>query len=158
MTWFKENANAVLKSGRLEDATTTTTDHPFAKANDIPLNISRHIVLIDIQSLLSFLPSSVTSTSYHMYDPLPPPDSESGYDIEERMRNQPDLSEERTGFISTIIRNLLGGRHGTEETALMLEEILGRVHNQYADARGVPGAFPGDDDGSEDDSMDEIVR
>lgn len=47
--------------------------------DELPLNICRHIYLLDERSLLHFLPKEITSASHLSFDPLPPPDSLPSY-------------------------------------------------------------------------------
>ncbi|KAI9495455.1 transcriptional repressor TCF25-domain-containing protein [Zychaea mexicana] len=139
LSWLKENARAV--ANKLQNAYKRVD---CAQNEEIPLTISRHIVLTDIQQLLSYLPSSVTSESYHMYDPLPPPDSVVGYDLDDRMRQAGSADQ---GFLDNILRNLLGGRRLPADR---MREIRGLVQQarEQQNQRGdqLPGAFPQDDD------------
>jgi hypothetical protein len=129
----------------------------------VPLSVCRYIVLTDIRQLMSYLPSSVTDSSYQMYDPLPPDDSVTMYDINERMR----VAGRGMGFMSDTrglmdrLRGLLGQNDQIpdEEQAQIrqlmneLEVIRGRNAGQ------APGAFPADDyvdDAVFDDLDDEI--
>lgn len=116
----------------------------------VPLSVCRYIVLTDVRQLMSYLPSSVTSSSYQMYDPLPPEDSVTMYDINERMRLNRSggvgLMPDARGLLDRL-RGLLGQNNQipAEDQAQIrhlmneLEAIRGRTAGQ------APGAFPADD-------------
>ncbi|KAL7310429.1 hypothetical protein PS15m_009933 [Mucor circinelloides] len=130
---------------------------------NVPLSVCRYIVLIDIQKLLSYLPSSVTSSSYQMYDPLPPTDSETMYDINERASFMSGAASYLGGTptdpqsLMNMMRNLLTGNRlppGSQEEVQRLLVELERLRTENANQ--APGAFP--DDGSQDDEYPELVQ
>lgn len=133
---------------------------------EVPLSVCRYIVLVDIQKLMSYLPSSVTGSSYQMFDPLPPADSVTQYDIEERMRSSGggignairNLPTDARGLVA-MLQNLLGGGQGAQLPQMTQDQIrqimaeLEQVRLQRADQ--APGAFPGGaDDFEEEDEED----
>lgn len=116
--------------------------------DEIPLSVCRYIVLIDIQKLMSYLPASVTSQSYQMYDPLPPPDSTTMYDINDRMRARGNGSgtPQEVGGLINMLQNLLrqGGERMPPATPELMRQMMAQleqVRRQRADQP--PGAFPG---------------
>ncbi|CEP12095.1 hypothetical protein [Parasitella parasitica] len=131
---------------------------------NVPLSVCRYIVLIDIQKLLSYLPSSITSSSYQMYDPLPPADSETMYDINERMRSRSSSSFSRIPTdargLMEMMRNMLGANQlpaGDQEQVRQLLDELERLRRENANQ--APGAFPvdGEDfDEDEDDNEEDL--
>ncbi|KAI7884726.1 transcriptional repressor TCF25-domain-containing protein [Mucor mucedo] len=147
LEWLKINGDLCLDY---------TVSHPNViqqkllceQKNEIPLSVCRYIVLIDIQKLMSYLPSSVTSQSYQMYDPLPPVDSETMYDINERMRTRGPGG----AGIPDGLRNMLQGILGrnvplpdmTREDIQRMISELERAREERRDQ--VPGAFPGAED------------
>ncbi|KAI7851357.1 transcriptional repressor TCF25-domain-containing protein [Circinella umbellata] len=149
LAWLKENAQAV--STKLNNAHKKVD---CVQNEEIPLSVSRHIVLTDIQRLLSYLPSAVTSESYHMYDPLPPPDSVTGYDLSDRMRQSGASTDQ--GFFDNILRNLLGGRRLPQERMREIQNLVEELREQQQNQRGdqLPGAFPGGNDFDDEDYMD----
>jgi hypothetical protein len=140
--------------------------------HEIPISLCRYIVLVDIQKLLSYLPSSVTGTSYQMYDPLPPADSVTQYDINERMRsggNGLGLSALRNGLptdargLMNMLQNLLRGGRGAQQLPQMTQEQIRQVMAELEQLRlqradQAPGAFPGGDDFDEQDYYEEGQR
>lgn len=140
LAWFKKNALGVSK--QLKD---TTRSLECEQHDAIPLSVSRHVVLTDIQTLLGFLPSSVTASSYHMYDPLPPSDSISGYDINDRMRSGgAGVAGGNGNFFENILETLLAGRR---LPAQRMQEIRQLIEREMQQGGRLPGAFPeeGDD-------------
>ncbi|KAI9249156.1 transcriptional repressor TCF25-domain-containing protein [Phascolomyces articulosus] len=135
--WLKENAQAVSTKLKNAHKRVDCTDN-----EEIPLSVSRHIVLTDIQRLLSYLPSAVTSESYHMYDPLPPPDSVTAYDLSDRMR-QPGPAGQ--GFFNNILQNLLGDRRLPADRMREIHDLVRQVRQEQQNQRGdqLPGTFPG---------------
>ncbi|RCH81654.1 Transcription factor 25, partial [Rhizopus stolonifer] len=115
----------------------------------MPLSMSRYIVLMDQQSLMGYLPSSVTSQSYQMYDPLPPSDSTTQYDLDDRMRTNPMMGGLPTdaGGLMAMLRNLLGQHRmpaADQEHIRQVMTELEQLREQRADQ--APGAFPTDDE------------
>ncbi|RUS22507.1 transcriptional repressor TCF25-domain-containing protein [Endogone sp. FLAS-F59071] len=127
----------------------------------IPLNLSRHVLISDYQSLLHFLPSEVTSQSYHMYDPLPPLDSVSPYGNE----SGNGAAHDPQGMLMVMLRNLLpwgdqaaAGRDAgpgmMNGQGIRMRELAEQIE-AFAAARGaandgrVPGEFPGDEENAE---------
>lgn len=122
--------------------------------DQVPLSVSRYIVLIDIQKLLSYLPWGVTSTSYHMYDPLPPPDSWSSYDPSERahsgagrshrLNDGPPMDDQT---VINAIRDLLATNRLAPASQAEAQALLQELERHRADnVNHVPGAFPADVD------------
>ncbi|KAL0088026.1 transcriptional repressor TCF25-domain-containing protein [Phycomyces blakesleeanus] len=148
--WLKYNIKAVVQMPAKSRISAYTRVPCVEKG--IPLSISRHIVMADVQRLLRYLPSSITSASYHMYDPLPPPDSISSYDINERMssRGRGTQNNSAPGGWIAAMQDLLrgqglggGGRQITPETADMVRRLM---EDMNAAQDRLPGTFPEDDD------------
>ncbi|KAI8579162.1 hypothetical protein K450DRAFT_243065 [Umbelopsis ramanniana AG] len=125
----------------------------------IPLNVSRHILISDIERLLAFIPDEVKQRSHHMHDPLPPLDSISPYnDVDtaegrERNRTRRVLQPGARGNLVNMLNNLLGGAGGRrlgQEANQRLREMIGMLEQQQMPEivqDRFPGAFPDDDEG-----------
>ncbi|XP_065065286.1 ribosome quality control complex subunit TCF25-like [Rhopilema esculentum] len=74
----------------------------------VPYNIFRHIIISDIKEAARSLPPEISSVTVNTYDPLPPPDSISGYTIQRRSHEN-----DADGFLSLFLRSLLPS-FGTE--------------------------------------------
>ncbi|KAL0091440.1 transcriptional repressor TCF25-domain-containing protein [Phycomyces blakesleeanus] len=158
--WLKYNIKAVVQMPAKSRISAYTRVPCVEKG--IPLSISRHIVMADVQRLLRYLPSSITSASYHMYDPLPPPDSISSYDINERMssRGRGTQNNSAPGGWIAAMQDLLrgqglggGGRQITPETADMVRRLM---EDMNAAQDRLPGTFPEDDDADFEEANHEI--
>ncbi|KAI8971451.1 transcriptional repressor TCF25-domain-containing protein [Mycotypha africana] len=135
-------------------------------SDTLPLNICRYMVMMDIKPLLSYLPASVTSQSYHMFDPLPPSDSTTMYDINERMRstnensipslaNLPTTARGLQDMIMNLVRRITDqGRvalnEGDQERVDAMLGELRRLHDNQ-----VPGAFPASGNTEDEESNNE---
>ncbi|KAG0770536.1 hypothetical protein G6F57_005797 [Rhizopus arrhizus] len=130
------------------------------KANgELPQNIARFLLLVDNQRLLALVPSKYTSQSYQMYDPLPPSDSETMYDINERMRSSSLRS------FPTDVREIVDGLQQIwrQGQGRLPPEALGRlrqmmtelVQTQQQEGDQIPGTFPQDDSVEEEDNEHE---
>ncbi|KAI8642380.1 transcriptional repressor TCF25-domain-containing protein [Parasitella parasitica] len=113
---------------------------------NVPLSVCRYIVLIDIQKLLSYLPPNITSSSYQMYDPLPPADSETMYDINERMRSSSTsfgrIPTDARGLMD-MMRNMLGANQLPAGDQEQVRQLLGELERlRRENANQAPGAFP----------------
>ncbi|KAG1120916.1 hypothetical protein G6F42_012650 [Rhizopus arrhizus] len=98
-----------------------------------------------------------------MYDPLPPADSETMYDIDERASFGSGAASYLGGAptdpqsLVNMMRNLLTGNRlppGSQEEVQRLLVELERLRTENANQ--APGAFP--DDGSQDDEYPELVQ
>ncbi|KAL1935499.1 hypothetical protein VTP01DRAFT_4639 [Rhizomucor pusillus] len=146
LEWLKSNAHLVVEKD-LVDASKAHAKVDCVQSDEIPLSVSRHIVLLDIQQLLSYLPSSIKSSSFHMYDPLPPPDSIRAYEHNGRA----------DGPILPGLGNLprwLGELINTHGLRQLREQL--RQHR-------IPGAFPEDEEDVvegqvEDDNADDRLE
>ncbi|CAO3620992.1 unnamed protein product [Cunninghamella blakesleeana] len=138
LEWLKKNIHEVL---------TDTTYHGKAfsklpcqqKKKSIPLNVSRHILFLNRRELMSLLPSNLSLDSFHASDPLPPEDSETGYDVQERMhatRHGPWPRPE--GGVLNLIQDLIG----RADTHPELRQRLNRMFGDVTPGDGIPGAFP----------------
>ncbi|KAI8997029.1 transcriptional repressor TCF25-domain-containing protein [Pilobolus umbonatus] len=145
LQWLKKNGDEILDD---------VVGHPesiqkslLCKQKDhIPLSVSRYIVLTDVQRLMSYLPSEVTSQSYQMYDPLPPADSITSYNLMEQL--QRSTSRRGPGMMN-MLANMFNDMPGN----INYEALL----NQVAQGR-IPGAFPGGEEDEEDEEEDDHVQ
>ncbi|ORZ05263.1 transcriptional repressor TCF25-domain-containing protein [Absidia repens] len=162
LSWFKSNAHHVLKDSSYHNkALTDLPCHYKTKEDDtsLPLNLCRHVLLLDQRELLSMLPRSVTNTTYYANDPLPPPDSTTGYDIDERMRTRRNnrRNETQQGGILAMLQGLLGARQldatQRQQIRQAMDQFTAMTGNNGGDQ--IPGAFPGQDE--EDDDDDEEI-
>ncbi|GAB5588492.1 hypothetical protein Unana1_03392 [Umbelopsis nana] len=176
MTWLLENSHSALAR---YDANETKADadveagldirsksplyFPADVDNDphhgIPLNVSRHILISDIERLLAFIPDEIKQRSHHMHDPLPPIDSVSSIgDVEtaegrQRQRTRHVFQPGVRGNLANMLNNLLvgpGGRRLGQEATQRVRELLGMLEQQQLpglEQDRFPGAFPDDDDG-----------
>lgn len=125
----------------------------------IPLNVSRHILIADIERLLAFIPNEIKQRSHHMHDPLPPLDSVSLYNDtdtaegRDRNRTRRVLQPGARGNLVNMLNNLLGGAGGRrlgQEANQRLREMIGMLEQQQMPEivqDRFPGAFPDDDSG-----------
>ncbi|KAI9286552.1 transcriptional repressor TCF25-domain-containing protein [Umbelopsis sp. AD052] len=125
----------------------------------IPLSVSRHILISDIERLLAFIPDEVKQRSHHMHDPLPPLDSVSPYnDVDtaegrDRNRTRRVLQPGARGNLVNMLNNLLGGVGGRrlgQDANQRLREMIGMLEQQQMPEivqDRFPGAFPEDDSG-----------
>ncbi|KAH8550823.1 transcriptional repressor TCF25-domain-containing protein [Umbelopsis sp. PMI_123] len=125
----------------------------------IPLNVSRHILISDIERLLAFIPDEIKQRSHHMHDPLPPPDSISPYqDVDTaegraRQRTRRVLQPGARGNLVNMLNNLLGGAGGHrlgQEATQHLREMIGMLEQQQVPEivqDRFPGAFPDEEEG-----------
>lgn len=165
LEWLKINGDLILDKV-VANPSTIQVKLSCQEKDQVPLSVSRYIVLIDIQKLMSYLPSSVTSQSYQMYDPLPPADSVTQYDINDRMRQGSGLTRggipTDAGGLLNMLQNLLGRGGGAQLPQMTQDQIrqimaeLEQVRRQSADQ--VPGAFPGGDEEVEEDHYPELVE
>ncbi|KAM3584605.1 hypothetical protein VKS41_003413 [Umbelopsis sp. WA50703] len=175
MEWLIENTHTALARfdassnhadpdviAGLDIRTESVTFYPAGVANDphhgIPLNVSRHILISDIERLLAFIPDEIKQRSHHMHDPLPPLDSISSLgdvdtpEARERQRTRRVLRPGARGNLLDMLNNMLvgpgGGRLGQEATQ-RLREMIGMLEQQQMqplEQDRFPGAFPEDDD------------
>lgn len=80
---------------------------------EISLDVARHVLLSDIPAVTTHLPTHFTSTRMSASDPLPPPDSESQYEL---VSNNPpvlDIPEnERPPWLQNLINEVNPGNPG----------------------------------------------
>ncbi|KAL9544444.1 hypothetical protein MBANPS3_007622 [Mucor bainieri] len=154
LEWFKGVGSSTL-SAVVSQPQTIQQKLLCEEKDSVPLSVSRYIVLIDIQKLLSYLPRGVTSTSYHMYDPLPPPDSEVSYDTRERMSVGSGFRGLRLGnggqmdaqTVINAVRELLASNQLAPASQEEAQQLLQELERHRADnANHIPGAFPADAD------------
>ncbi|KAI8388402.1 transcriptional repressor TCF25-domain-containing protein [Radiomyces spectabilis] len=147
LQWLKQTAHQVKAQDDLAYQQVRCSEN-----RDIPLNVCRHVIMSEIRKCLSYLPTSVTGTDYHMYDPLPPPDSVSGYDINDRIRRGHGSGAQAapTGILARI-QNFLDGMGGnvSPETADQIREMMAEVRRRMDT---LPGTFPDLQDYEEDES------
>lgn len=163
LEWLKINGSQILN--QIVQNPSVIQRKLLCQAKDqVPLSLCRYIVLIDIQKLMSYLPSSITNQSYQMYDPLPPSDSTTQYDINERMR-QTGGGRSRAGDIGNmvnVLRNLLGGadnRGINPENQQQIRQLMAELEQvRRQNAGQAPGAFPGAEDVDIDDQIDAVIE
>jgi hypothetical protein len=162
LEWLKANGSQVLDY--IVQNPGVIQRKLLCQAKDqVPLSLCRYIVLIDIQKLMSYLPSSITNQSYQMYDPLPPADSTTQYDINERMR-QTGGGRSRSsdiGNMMNVLRNLLGGAENrgiNPENQQQIRQLMAELEQvRRQNAVQAPGAFPGAED-TIDDEIDAALE
>ncbi|CAO3593621.1 unnamed protein product [Absidia cylindrospora] len=157
LSWFKSNARQVLKDPAYHNKAVTKLPCQGDDDDTLPLNLCRHVLLLDQRELLSMLPRSVTNTTYYANDPLPPPDSTTGYDIDERMRTRRNhrRSETQQGGILAMLQGLLGGRQldatQRQQIRQAMDQFTAMTGNNGGDQ--IPGAFPGQEDDDDDEEV-----
>ncbi|CAO3702702.1 unnamed protein product [Rhizopus stolonifer] len=152
LSWLTEHSHQTTASFSAQDLK--------CQANgELPQNIARFLLLTDNQRLLSLVPSKYTNQSYQMYDPLPPHDSETMYDINDRMRTQ-------GRSFPTDIRNIVDGLQQLwrEGQGRLPPEAMGQIANlmnnwgqvqQLGDR--IPGAFPEDTEEEEEEDIPDMM-
>ncbi|CAG8451110.1 3284_t:CDS:10 [Funneliformis mosseae] len=96
----------------------------------IPLNLSRYIVISENSKFLAYLPEEVTSGDINLHDPLPPPDGVSPYDA---------FSDSSSTLASTDWENLLAVDLRQLFGNANVQMITERIH-QIADAANLQAA------------------
>ena len=90
--WLVSTAKAT--ASKIEESTAPTSD------DKIPLNVARHLFVMNVPELLSHIPREYLAGAQLASDPLPPPDSVSPYEMRLKMIEQ-QLAQDR------MIRDLL---------------------------------------------------
>ena len=164
-TWLVSTATAT--AGKVEESTAPTSD-----AN-IPLNVARHLFVMNVPGLLGHIPGEYLSGAQMASDPLPPLDSVSPYETRLRIIEQ-QLARDR------MIRDFLNfperaaaeaqdlavdgeGERGVVEEGVNEDEdefeegngegILGHIFENFRNAFSwfQGGVHPGDDEEGEED-------
>ncbi|KAG2232357.1 hypothetical protein INT48_007372 [Thamnidium elegans] len=154
LEWLKINADLCLDYA-IQNPNIIQQKLLCEQKNDIPLSVCRYIVLIDIQKLMSYLPASITSQSYQMYDPLPPADSTTMYDINDRMRTRgiTNVAQQDVGGLINMLQNLLGRIPADNQD--QVRQMMAQLENIRQERAGqLPGAFPGTENDYAEDEDD----
>ncbi|CAI8041377.1 Transcription factor 25 [Geodia barretti] len=81
LTWLEANCRvAVARANDKDPLNTDFRAKAVKRYSRVPRNIYRHILISDLDHVVSALPPDMTQTSINSYDPLPPPDSTCGYE------------------------------------------------------------------------------
>ncbi|KAI8336741.1 transcriptional repressor TCF25-domain-containing protein [Chlamydoabsidia padenii] len=154
LSWLKANTYKVLKDSTFHNKALVGIPHTKGQDSSLPLNLCRHVLLLERRELLSMLPRSVTNATSFANDPLPPSDSTTGYDIEERIRNtnQRNGSNVQNGFL-TALQNLMR----FEQLDPGERQRIRQAINDMTGGDRIPGAFPGLYDGDGDDDDNEVT-
>ncbi|KAI8336928.1 transcriptional repressor TCF25-domain-containing protein [Blakeslea trispora] len=137
LTWLKQNGAIALHQLMVQPTLACQ------QAEGVPLFICRHLVLMDVQSLLHYLPSQ---ESMQMYDPFPPEDSVTQYDLHDRVRSSGTTADPQG--VMGLLRQLLNGngpidpqqQERIEQAMAQLEQLRQQTAHQ------APGAFPQSDE------------
>ena len=116
----------------LRTATLEVTDFSPFEFPPIPMNVCRHILLLDERSLLHYLPKEVTAASHLSYDPLPPADSVASY-----MDTITPEQSSVPSFIQDLLRRILPQGHGhldDEQLAAIMQDF--DMEDEFADPNG----------------------
>jgi hypothetical protein len=82
---------------------------PSQAMESVPLNVARHIFVLNVPALLSHIPREYTSRTQLASDPLPPDNSISPYDT--TMRSMPGMARDE-GALNRWLRGLVRGEQG----------------------------------------------
>ncbi|KZO93809.1 DUF654-domain-containing protein [Calocera viscosa TUFC12733] len=154
-TWF---ASAVLSClVHLDPPSHAREPETQMQKHPTPLWICRHIIVADLNSLITFLPPAVTRDIGMGYDPLPPATSVSAYDDAyfefgdghaggRGWQRMIAGDEGQAGFMERLMQ-LLGGEGGGDAENLALQQALmehiAQQQAQAAAAREGAGIAPG---------------
>ncbi|KAI8883452.1 DUF654-domain-containing protein [Backusella circina FSU 941] len=149
LEWFKKNGNLIMDYP-VEHPEVIQQQLLCKMKNTIPQSVCRYIILLDIQRLLSYLPSEVTSRGYQVYDPLPPVDSEAGYDLNaiQQPQQRGSLANNLNDIVG-MLQNLLNVGDGAldGEAQAQIRHLMGELEQARNTSAGqIPGAFPGAED------------
>ncbi|CAO3614143.1 unnamed protein product [Cunninghamella echinulata] len=145
LEWLKKNVHEVLTNATYHGKAISKLSRQ-QKKHTIPLNVCRHILFLNKRELLSMLPSTLSLNSFHASDPLPPEDSEIGYDIEEHIQStRQGFSQQQQGGLFAMLQNLLAGGPMNANMRARLNQVMGEMAPNMGT---IPGTFPGlsDDD------------
>ncbi|CEI97803.1 hypothetical protein RMCBS344292_11928 [Rhizopus microsporus] len=147
----------------------TEAEHKFSEKDvkcdanqELPINVARFLLLDNNQRLLSLVPHKYTSQSYQMHDPLPPEDSVTMYDINERMRSSGNrfmspFPTDARGLMNALQEMWRQGQGRLPPEALQqvrqLMNELGQIEQQQGDQ--LPGTFPEDNDQDNEEEEEE---
>jgi hypothetical protein len=82
---------------------------PSQTMESVPLNVARHVFVLNVPALLSHIPRDYTSRTQLASDPLPPENSISPYDAP--MRSMPGMARDE-GALNRWLRGLVRGEQG----------------------------------------------
>ncbi|PAA86129.1 hypothetical protein BOX15_Mlig008420g4 [Macrostomum lignano] len=119
--WKEAAAVTFLVSGAArvaEAAAATPPDPRIAEAAErrrrryrrTPLNVLRHLVVSEVRDALADLPADVDPAGLNAFDPLPPPDSVCGYDLDRLRRLRAGAggaSAADDGLLTAFLRSLM---------------------------------------------------
>ncbi|KAI8089506.1 transcriptional repressor TCF25-domain-containing protein [Halteromyces radiatus] len=147
LNWLQVNISHVLKDNSYHNGALTSIPRENSSNEDaLPMNVCRHVLLQDRREWLSLLPRSVTDETYYASDPLPPPDSVTGYDLDERMRvrrnNPRDTSQ---GGLLAMLQALVAGGQLAPGNQQRIREVMNQIRGRSGRDQ-IPGAFPGQDE------------
>ncbi|CAB4487936.1 DUF654-domain-containing protein [Rhizophagus irregularis] len=141
INWLQTVSINVVVKMQIPDYKTSLGDEEFAKAlsygknlrensfnEQIPLNLSRYIVVSENSKFLAYLPE-VTSRDIDLHDPLPPPDGVSPYDAYSESSNT-----DWDSILAVDLRRFLGGVPNAN-----VQAIAERIH-QIADTANLQAA------------------
>ncbi|GAO48501.1 hypothetical protein G7K_2674-t1 [Saitoella complicata NRRL Y-17804] len=155
--WASDEAKAFLSNAvsSFSTAPSVVTEAIGEHDDEIPENVSRHVLLLDIPQLTTHLPSSITQNPGLSSDPLPPANSlPSPYEADMRVAPSQSTESSPQGLMSLLMSLLPGGatdqqrqevedalNEGVEEGAAGAE-LFGRTLERLR------GMFLGDDRGA----------
>nr|CAG4648156.1 EOG090X0BCY [Moina brachiata]SVE93198.1 EOG090X0BCY [Moina brachiata] len=109
LPWLERNANKCLDDITRNPSTTADYEEKRKKRyQGTPRNIYRHILLCDIKDATATLPQELADAAVMSFDPLPPVDSVSSYNRQNRSNNSAANTIEG-GIFSTFFRSLMPG-------------------------------------------------
>jgi len=109
--WTAPEISTWLQSVAKQTASKVVEPKPSHTADTIPLNVARHIFVMNVPALMSHIPREYTSRTQLASDPLPPGGSVSPYDA--LMRSLPGLARDESALNRWIQGIVRGG--GNEE-------------------------------------------
>ncbi|KAL1921679.1 uncharacterized protein VTP21DRAFT_10321 [Calcarisporiella thermophila] len=147
ISWLKENLLAVRSSLETQDddflALRVERSEKFPASMPIPLNTSRHVILAEHQPLIQHLSPHILQQTIHAYDPLPPPDSEGGYDPQPDSINLSGLGNQ---LLNWARRQMAGQNRGDRAANIppqQLREFAEEIQAVFGRGEEVmPGEWP----------------
>ncbi|KAJ1898445.1 hypothetical protein LPJ66_002748 [Kickxella alabastrina] len=150
--WLQEGLLLALERIARGDASTLQRKQAAQKrlcTYVIPENISRHVLVADLESIKAGLPEDIRTAESYAFDPLPPKDNTNVYDDVLGMRGVQGADRMPGAFVEIDGEMVDMGEFG-DEGMNFIQRMLQQARNRLG---GVLGADP-EDPGTSDDEYD----